>query len=43
MKEPPTNKIEFIGLDVHLATIMPAIKVDEATNEAVDDWHYWVA
>jgi hypothetical protein len=34
------NKIKFIGLDVHLATIMLAIKGDEATKEAIDDWHY---
>ena len=32
------HSTEFIGLDVHLATIMPAIKVDYATNEAIDDW-----
>jgi hypothetical protein len=39
-KEHHTNKIKFIGLDVHLATIMLAIKGDEATKEAIDDWHY---
>jgi hypothetical protein len=31
------------GLAVPLAQLQPLPETDEATKQAVEDWHYWVS